>query len=345
MQCEKPALGHKRPLLLFRNAASAGRPIGGVAAAARAAAMLAEEGVREIWIALEEGESLGAATLDDLRRACPDIVFHVGAGEGVPAIRGEEIIPPGSDGEVVRQLLRDTGKASDGIVSKYLNRPISRALSAILLQIPGFRPTHATVGTALIALAMAAALLFGGRAGLVWGGLLFHFASVFDGVDGEVARATYRTSDFGALLDSLVDMGTNLLFYVGITVSLTRLYGVQQAMIGGWAVAAGLTGILILGWLVRQMGEPGNFDLLKRFYRDRLHSGFPRLVVEAFVTITSRDFFAFGSTVLILVGLPKLVTLGLSLFASLWLVLIFIALPHMVRQAQRLSLGQGLPIR
>jgi phosphatidylglycerophosphate synthase len=263
----------------------------------------------------------------------------------MPAIHGEEIIPPGSDAAAARHVLRETAKDSDGIVSKYLNRPLSRWFSALFLQIPAFRPIHATVGTALIALAMAYALLFGGRHGLIWGGILFHLASVFDGVDGEVARATYRSSPRGAFLDTVVDMMTNFLFYVGLTVSLTRLYGPGQAMMGGWAVAAGLTGMLILGWLVRQLGEPGNFDLLKRFYRERFHNGFPRRVVDAVVTITSRDFFAFGSALLIVTGHPKVVTLGLALFASLWVLLIIVALPQMVRQAQRLAVDQGLPLR
>jgi CDP-L-myo-inositol myo-inositolphosphotransferase len=218
---------------------------------------------------------------------------------------------------------------------------VSRALSALFLQVPGFRPVHATIGTAILGLAMGAALLLGGRNGLLVGGLLFHAASVFDGVDGEVARATYRTSARGALLDTVVDMMTNFLFYVGITFSLTRIYGSSQAMVGGWAVAAGLTGMVILGWIVRQAGEPGNFDILKRFYRERFATGFPRLIVDTIVMITSRDFFAFGSAVLILSGHPKLVTLGLALFASLWVVLILIALPHMVRRAGTGSLARA----
>jgi phosphatidylglycerophosphate synthase len=345
MQCEKPVFGHGRPLLLFRDANAAGRQIAGVAAAARAAAVLVEDGAREIWIALEQGGQLSKATIDDLRRACPDTGFRYGGGEGMPAIRGEEIIPPGSDSAAARQVLRETAKDSDGIVSKYLNRPLSRAISALLLQVPGFRPLHATIGTALIALAMGYELLFGGRHGLVWGGILFHAASVFDGVDGEVARATYRSSARGAFLDTIVDMMTNFLFYVGVTVSLTRIFGPGQAMVGGWAVAAGLTGMVILGWLVRQLGEPGNFDLLKRFYRERFAIGFPRRLVDAIVTITSRDFFAFGSALLIVTGHPKLVTLGLALFASLWVVLILVALPQMMRDGQRPAVDQGLPLR
>ena len=37
------------------------------------------------------------------------------------------------------------------------------------------------------------------------GGVLFVLASAFDGVDGAVARASGRTSTFGAFLDSLAD--------------------------------------------------------------------------------------------------------------------------------------------
>ena len=67
-----------------------------------------------------------------------------------------------------------------------------------------------------------ATMLFvpGGEAGLVLGGLLFHAASVLDGVDGEMARATLRTSPSGATLDSAVDLATNFLFLAGITVHL-----------------------------------------------------------------------------------------------------------------------------
>lgn len=337
MQCEKPPFGDAQPLLLFRDAAAAGRPIAGVAAAARAAAVLAEGGAREISIALEEGGRLDEATRGDLRRACPEILFHYTAGAGAPTIRGEEIMPHESDAAAARRVLRETGKDSDGIISRYLNRPVSRFLSSLLLRIPGIRPVHATMGTAFIALAMAVCLLGGSRHGLLWGGLLFHAASVFDGCDGEIARATYRSSARGAFLDSMVDMATNIFFYLGITVSLTREYGSVQAMVGGWAVGAGITGMLILGWIVRQRGEPGNFDVVKRFYREKWHSGFPRRIVETIVTITSRDFFAFGAAFLIVVGEPRLVSLGLALFASLWVLLILLASSSLLRGAARAS--------
>ena len=69
--------------------------------------------------------------------------------------------------------------------------------------------------TRLLALAMLPVLLLGGETGLILGGILFQAASVLDGVDGEMARATFRTSPSGATLDSAVDIATNLLFVAG----------------------------------------------------------------------------------------------------------------------------------
>ena len=116
--------------------------------------------------------------------------------------------------------VRATGKASDGLVSRWLNRPISRSISIVLLRRAG-RPAdprhirHRPDRLWSCSLARSAA-----ASGLVGGALLFHVASVFDGVDGEIARATWRSSRAGAALDTIVDMATNVLFLVGIVTNL-----------------------------------------------------------------------------------------------------------------------------
>ena len=114
-----------------------------------------------------------------------------------------------------------TGKPGDGLVSRWLNRPISqRAHLAGARHLPGIRPIHVTVFNALLAVPMFLLLLFGGHAGLILGAILFQAASVLDGVDGEMARATFRTSAEGASLDSLIDMSINFLFVLGLTIHL-----------------------------------------------------------------------------------------------------------------------------
>jgi CDP-L-myo-inositol myo-inositolphosphotransferase len=354
MTFEKPGSAALSVRLAFGNAGEAEAPVAGIASVAHAAHLAGRRGAREIWIDLRDGARLSEAALDDVRRACPGILIRAGASErggGLPSATVHHPFPLAGRGEAIRWLLRSTGKEGDGYISRRLNRPVSRAISAFLLtRFPAIRPNHATAGTAAVALLMFASLLFGGWPGLIAGGLLFHLASVLDGVDGEIARATYRSSPAGAVLDSAVDMATNLLFYVGITASLFRVYGRIQLEVGGWAVMAGLSGLVLLSWLVRQIGEPGNYDIIKRFYRARCAAGFPRFVVEMFVMITSRDFFAFGSMLLILAGQPRMVTLGLALFATLWLSLILLALPSLLRNGSAaapaplaLDAGPSLP--
>jgi CDP-L-myo-inositol myo-inositolphosphotransferase len=119
-----------------------------------------------------------------------------------------------------RQIVASTGKSGDGIVSRYVNRPISRAITRVLLRFPGIRPHHATAAAGAIGILMAASLLVGGKAGLLLGAILFQLASIVDGVDGEIARATFRSSSAGAMWDSLTDAATNISFIGGVTVNL-----------------------------------------------------------------------------------------------------------------------------
>ncbi|MEA3001068.1 MAG: 1L-myo-inositol 1-phosphate cytidylyltransferase / CDP-L-myo-inositol myo-inositolphosphotransferase [Sphingomonadales bacterium] len=348
MTFEKPGSAALSVRLAFCNADAAEASVAGVAAVAHAAHFAGRRGVREVWIDLRDSGLLSDSALEDVRRACPGVAVRLGAGEAAAL---HHPFPFRDAGEATRWLLRSTGKEGDGYISRRLNRPVSRAISAFLLiRFPEVRPNHATAATAIVALLMFASLMFGGWPGLIAGGILFHAASVLDGVDGEIARATYRSSPAGAVLDSAVDMATNLLFYLGITASLFRVYGRIQLEVGGWAVMAGLSGLVLLSWLVRQIGEPGNYDIIKRFYRARCSAGFPRFVVEMFVMITSRDFFAFGSMILILAGQPRMVTLGLALFATLWLSLILLALPSLLRNGSAaapaplaLDAGPSLP--
>jgi CDP-L-myo-inositol myo-inositolphosphotransferase len=348
MTFEKPGSAALSVRLAFCNADSAEAEVAGVATVAHAAHLAARRGVRDVWIDLRDSSRLSDSALADVRRACPGVAVRHGAGE---AMALHHPFPFRDRGEATRWLLRSTGKEGDGYVSRRLNRPVSRRISAFLLtRFPAVRPNHATAATGLVALLMFASLMLGGWPGLMLGGILFHAASVLDGVDGEIARATYRSSAAGAVFDSRVDMATNLLFYVGLTTSLYRFYGRIQLEVGGWAVLAGLSGLALLSWLVRQVGEPGNYDIIKRFYRARCPTGFPRFVVEMFVMITSRDFFAFGAMVLILTGQPRTVTLGLALFATLWLFLILLAIPSMLRNGSAaapaplaLDTGRSLP--
>jgi CDP-L-myo-inositol myo-inositolphosphotransferase len=199
--------------------------------------------------------------------------------------------------------------------------------------------------TAAIAVARVVALFGKSYGALVVAGLLFHLASVVDGVDGEIARATYRSSVRGATLDTMVDMATNLSFFLGFAIAMARFYGPRLAFLGGIILLLALVGLALMAWLARRIGEPG-FDFLKRFYTSRFPTGLPRIVIDSFIMIMSRDFFAFAWAGLIIVGAPLVIAYGLAFFSLLWVALILIAAPALLRersglQPAWLALGRG----
>lgn len=281
---------------------------------------------------LERFARADAATL--LRNGTPIAVKTGSRPDGCIAAIAEETIDLASPRAAARAILKDTAKPSDGVISLLFNRPISQRISALLLHIPGVRPGHLTVVTALLGLIMFLAFLAGGKTGLVLGGVLFHVASVVDGVDGEIARATYRVSRRGAVLDTTVDMATNLLFYLGVTIALTRLYGPVHAIAGGWCVILGLIGLAIIRRLVAKAGEAGSYDIIKIYYRRRYPDGIPAAIVEFTVAITSRDFFAFGNALIILAGAGQAVTFLLAGCSTVWVGWVLLATPAILRDAE-----------
>ncbi len=120
-----------------------------------------------------------------------------------------------------RLLVERAGaKGADGPVARYLNRRLSRPLSLLLIRL-GLSPTAVTIASFLLTLAAAAALALGSLwpLALIAGGVLVQLASVVDGADGEIARASLRTSPHGGFLDSVLDRAGDAAVLVGLAVA------------------------------------------------------------------------------------------------------------------------------
>jgi phosphatidylglycerophosphate synthase len=346
--------GPPQLLVRFRDRAAANRRIAGMSAAGRWVAHAREAGLEAIAFVAPGAGRWPPATRADFRRAgvvggVPIVdaeapqpgTVRVVDGRFLPspeqiATGGPPIEPLDLDrpAQASRRILQATAKSSDGIISRWINRPISQAISqALLAAVPGVRPTQVTLAVAAIAIIMVLALLTGGTKGLVWGGILFQLASVLDGVDGEIARASYRSSPAGAALDTRVDMLTNIGFFVGAAFALTRIYGGYQAIVGGTAVLFALTGLGITAWLLKRLDRPGSFDIIKHYYRDRFPGGWQWLVTETLVLMTSRDFFAFAFAVVIVLGFGWAVTWLLLGFTATYLFFVLCAVPGLLRAA------------
>jgi len=300
----------------FTNAVLANERVAGVAAAARATRALVDQGHDHIWLVIQDGGSLDALALRDVARL---------SGSASVAIVGpdeiSDAVPPAAPLSTLA-VLRSAGKQSDGLVSRRLNRPISRQISALLLTAPWIRPIHATLGTAGIAIAMFAALLFAGGPGLIAGGLLFQAASIFDGVDGEVARATYRASAAGASLDSAVDIMTNFMFVVGLTANLTATNGRLAAVLGCWALFLLAVGLWLIGRRTKQDEGQLRFEWLKQHVGRRFSKG-PMSGLGRFATfLTTRDSIALFFMMMTLVGLAMIGLCVLALAATIWILVL-----------------------
>ena len=144
-----------------------------------------------------------------------------------------------------RLLLKGLIKPQDGPASRLLNRPVSTRVTAAIVPL-GVTPTMMTVVVALFGVAGG---LF--AAGDTWalqvlGALLYQAHSILDGCDGEIARLTKNFSKHGALLDSVVDDLSNLLFFVGLSVGVHRSLGADWPLFFGAATAAGYLGVTVV---------------------------------------------------------------------------------------------------
>ncbi len=214
-----------------------------------------------------------------------------------------------------RLVMKNTVKPTDGVVSKYINRPISIRISHLLLRYRSIRPIHATAATGLVAMFMLACLLSGNQLGLIGGALLFQAASLLDGVDGEIARATFRSSTLGASLDSLTDAITNLGFISGLSVSLWLLGEDNALMLGLLGFICLGLGLLMLGRHAAATGAPLHFDGIKHFLRRS-----PTRISDWLIWLTMRDFLALLGALMVLFGLGYYFLLLFVLGTCVWVI-------------------------
>jgi hypothetical protein len=251
--------------------------------------------------------------------------FQEGAWEYIT--NGEQI-----DGVEVR-FLRGSGKSQDGLVSRYLNRPISRVVTRLLLRFPT-TPNGWTLFIVAIPIVGSLILLNGSYWSFVWALILYQVYSVLDGCDGEIARAKFLESERGRQLDGHCDIVSNILLVLGLGVGLSR----QAAFAGhsGWfyllegVLAAALIGLNEF-WLAEKkpgpsQEAPGSLgDTLYPRHRELVaNSGllfFGETLVSWFIQLTKRDVAILFFVFLAAVGLPAFILHLLVLVTAVTLAL------------------------
>jgi len=204
------------------------------------------------------------------------------------------------ESEMLASLIRPT----DGFFARHFDRYLSRRISLVLVRWR-VHPNLVTAAATLVGLIGAGLLASVDRPLQVLGALIFIFATVLDGCDGEVARLSLRTSERGRRLDLIGDNIVNGAVFLAIGYASFRaeptplfLAAVGAALVGlGLATAAGFW---YSAWLTR--------------------SGRQEAVRDTYESVVSRDF---AYLILLLAALGKLswfvwaTALGSNLFALL----------------------------
>jgi phosphatidylglycerophosphate synthase len=143
------------------------------------------------------------------------------AGEAVLVSAGKVatlITDAASVREAERRLWASLTSSADGIVDRFINRPLGRYLSKILIRFP-FSPNQVSIVSTLIGI-LSGWFFAGGY--LISGALILQLSAIIDCVDGDLARVLYKESRLGKWLDLVGDQFVHVAVFAGIGFGLAR---------------------------------------------------------------------------------------------------------------------------
>ena len=197
--------------------------------------------------------------------------------------------------EAVHQIDAAMAKGgADGFISRYINRPLSRRLSAVLLKTP-LTPNHITLVSFFIGLLGAVGLARTDPWFWIVGGILIQIASIVDGCDGEIARVKLLEAPQGAWLDSVLDRYSDLAIGLSVTFAASQLNDAAWVWPAGFAATASF---IMASYVTKE------FQL-------RFHRPYPNNLINR---LKRRDLRIFVIAVAAIVGHPLV---GLLVIGSL----------------------------
>lgn len=221
--------------------------------------------------------------------------------------------------EAKRRLFDACRKPVDGFISRHLNRPISIAISKLLVDTP-VSPNALTVFTFSLSFAAAFFAVQGGYWPTLAAAFLMQWNSILDGCDGELARVRHQGSKVGQWLDTIGDDASNVIFWAALG------YGARAIPeVGGWLALAGYVGAAGNGVaalanyaVLAQLGS-GDFYALdagaKKNGVQKARSGWVGRLVGLVELVLKQDFFLFLMLIVALLGLMHAALIGIAIGA------------------------------
>jgi CDP-L-myo-inositol myo-inositolphosphotransferase len=181
-----------------------------------------------------------------------------------------DVDTPKSLGCAKTALLRSLSKPDeDGFAARYLNRPVSRRISEILVRTP-INPNGISLLGFAVGIIGAIMFCLGGYVWTILAGLMIQLSSIVDGCDGEVARLRFQSSKFGGWFDTILDRYADTAIVAGVSFGYWQAH--PHAVVWLGAIFA-LTGFVMASYVkkefeIRYQSKPPGGLLGKLIKRD-----------------------------------------------------------------------------
>ncbi len=199
-----------------------------------------------------------------------------------------------------RSLRKPLARSADGLTAYFINRPISLVFSKLLVD-TAITPNHVTAVALAMGLAGSWFAAKGSWTALVLGGVLLQASSIFDGVDGELARMRLTMSKAGEWFDTVCDDIINLSFMLALGFACAVRTGDVSYVTFGWA-GAGIGAALALSMyrdeIAAGVASHNHFEW-------KVNAGPLQPIVEAFGYVAKRDTYTLLLVVLLALDLPR----------------------------------------
>jgi len=160
---------------------------------------------------------------------------------------------------VERALWKSLTSSADGIVDRFFNRPVGRALSKILVH-TSISPNQVSIVSILIG---AASGWFFATGQFLLGAIILQISAIIDCVDGDLARALFKQSLTGKWLDLVGDQIVHLAVFLGIGIGVARTNPTTPALILGISAAIGVVFCLVVMLRGMRMADDRRFLFTK----------------------------------------------------------------------------------
>jgi 1L-myo-inositol 1-phosphate cytidylyltransferase / CDP-L-myo-inositol myo-inositolphosphotransferase len=261
-----------------------------------------------------DGGAKGPSLSDGVRRL---------AGEGRAwALDGtgwvwQDVDTPDDVAVAEAKLMSAWPKPTDGVISRWINRPISLRVTRLLAP-TGVTPNQVSAVTLGLGLLAAWFAALGGYAWWLAAAVTFQVASILDGTDGELASLTYRQTPFGAWMDTICDNVSYVAFMAGVMAGVYRA-GLSDTYLwwGSLGFVAAVLSLANIQMVLRRDGTSGS-ALSVRYAHQEGEGPVDRLF-QAVHAFGKRDLIAFLVLAFAVVGQLPLGLPVLGVGATLFL--------------------------